>query len=64
MSVSLQQLFTARQRTAVEDMTCLQLKLGEMRNLCPERGEDMETVLKALVQVQQKLANIKKDDKQ
>ena len=52
MPVSNQKLFTARQRSASEDMTDLQIKLEAMRKLCPKHGDEMGIVLKALARVQ------------
>ena len=62
MPVSNQKLFTARQRSALEDITDLQLKLEAMRKLCPKHSDEMDIVLKALARVQQKFRNIKQDN--
>ena len=63
MPVSNQQLFTARQRSAVDDMARLRIKVAEMERLCPQHSDEVAIVLKALARVQKKICNIKQEDK-
>ena len=58
MSASNTQLFTARQRTAVDDLARLQEKLAEMQKLRPQHSEEIAAALKALARVQKKLLKI------
>ena len=58
MPVSNAQLFIARQRTAVDDLARVQLKLIDMQKLCPQHSEEIAVSLKALARVQKKLLKI------
>lgn len=58
-----QTIFTARKRTASEDMTRLKTKLAQMQELQPEHHDALKVMSKALGRIQNRLNRLNKKER-